>query len=207
MNRKRDIGKLLNLSEALTADTADVYLLFADLVGSTEYKNKLRDQGIPDILWIMRQLIFLNRAAEISVKHGGNIIKTIGDEIFVTFEATTLPARVLTCGYEIIQAYENIKSFSGDSKIEAKVSIDFGLTYNGSVMKSAFFDPIGLPVDRCARLNSKAKKNEIAFSEDFLDILDTNGNRQGVLEKYGATEYEEDLKGLGKLKYWKILAS
>jgi class 3 adenylate cyclase len=207
MDKKRDIGKLLNLAEALTTDTADVYLLFADLVGSTEYKNKLRDQGVPDILWIMRQLTFLNRAAEISVKHGGIVIKTIGDEIFVTFEATTSPAKVLTCGYEIIQAYDNIKSFSGDSKIEAKVSIDFGLTYNGSVMKNSFFDPIGLPVDRCARLNSKAQKNEIALSEDFLDILDTDRNIQGVLEKYGATEYEEDLKGLGKLKYWKVLAS
>jgi class 3 adenylate cyclase len=207
MPKKRDIGKLVSLAENVVSDTADLFLLFADLAGSTEYKNNLREQGIPDILWVMRQLTFLQRAAEITSKHDGNVIKTIGDEIFVSFDVTTPPEKVLACGIEIIQAFGNIKSFSGNSKIEAKISIDFGLTYNGALSRTGLFDPIGLPVDRCARLNSQTVKNEISFSEDFLDVLATDGTRQMILDKYGANAFSEELKGLGSVNYWKIKAN
>jgi class 3 adenylate cyclase len=204
---RRDITKLVGLAENLASDTADVYLLFADLVGSTGYKSRLREQGNPDVLWIMRQLTFLSRAAEISRKHDGTVVKTIGDEIFVTFEATTPPVNVLSCAFEIIQAFENIKSFTGQSKIEVKISIDVGLTYNGTVSKTGPFDPIGLPVDRCARLNSKAGRNQIAFSTDFFDAICSAIGREELFAKFGPTEHEDELMGLGTLKYWTIDAN
>jgi class 3 adenylate cyclase len=204
---RRGLRRRKNNTETLASDTADVYLLFADLVGSTGYKSRLREQGTPDVLWIMRQLTFLSRAADISRKHGGAVVKTIGDEIFVTFEATTPPVNVLSCAFAIIQAFENIKSFTGQSKIEVKISLDFGLTYNGTVSKSGPFDPIGLPVDRCARLNSQAVKNQIAFSTDFFDAICAAIGREELLAKYGPTEQEVELKGLGTLNYWAIDAS
>jgi len=206
MSREKQIGSLIQLAETLVSDTADVYLLFSDLVGSTEYKNNLIKQSLPDIIWILRQLIFLNRSAEIIKKYSGIVVKTIGDEIFAYFEATTDPSRILNCGVEIIQAFNNLRTYKGNSRIEAKVSIDFGLTYNGSIAKSKAFDPIGIPVDRCARLNSLAKRNEIVFSADFLDTLVLNRLSESVKDKYKYEAFEEELKGVGNTKFYKILA-
>jgi class 3 adenylate cyclase len=206
MSKGKTIDSVLQFAETLVSDTADVYLFFSDLVGSTEYKRNLIKQNLPDIIWILRQLIFLNRTADIIKKYGGIIVKTIGDEIFAYFEATTDPSRILSSGIEIVQAFDNLKTFKGNSKIEAKVSIDFGLTYNGSIIKSEGFDPIGLPVDRCARLNSLAGKNEIVFSEDFLETLASNRPLEEIKEKYKYEIFEEELKGVGRTKFYKILA-
>ena len=96
MSRQKTLNKFLSLSEDLVSDTADVYLLFADLVGSTEYKQNLIQQGLPDITWILRQLIFLNRSAEIIKEYSGIIVKTIGDEIFAYFDAMTDPNSIIT---------------------------------------------------------------------------------------------------------------
>lgn len=206
MRRQRKIEMLPQLVESLVGDTADVFLLFVDLCGSTEYKMKCIAQGQPDLTWILRQLIFLQRAAEFVKKYNGTIVKTIGDELFAYFEATTEPEVVLKCAIEIVQGYENLKSYQGTSKLEAKVSLDVGLTYNGTILNSVPFDPIGSPVDRCARLNSIAKNNEIIFSEDFLASIETKLSPQGFKSKYGYKIYSKKLKGFGKIEFYSIFA-
>lgn len=149
--------------------------------------------------------MFLQRAAEITAKHEGVVVKTIGDEIFAFFDATTDPEAVLKCAIEIIQGYENIKAYKGPSKIEVKASIDFGSTYNGSILDSVEFDPIGLPVDRCARLNSLAKKKEILFSKSFLLLAEEKFPGNGFKSKYGYETYMENMRGIGWTKYFKIV--
>jgi class 3 adenylate cyclase len=207
MRRQRKVELLPQLVESIVADTADVFLLFVDLCGSTQYKQRCIAQRQPDITWIFRQLIFLQRAADLVKKYNGVVVKTIGDEIFAYYEATTDPENVLKCAIEIVQGFENVKSFQGDSLIEAKASIDFGLTYNGSINNSDLFDPIGSAVDRCARLNSKAKKNEIVFSEDFIASLSGNAALAKFKSKYGYKTRTVKLKGIGPVKCFSILAT
>jgi len=204
MKREKKVKLLPQLLEYIVGDSADVFLLFVDLCGSTEYKQKSIGSNQPDIIWISRQLMFLQRAKETIQKHDGVVVKTIGDSVFAFFEATTSPEIVLKCAIEIIQGYGNLKVFRGPSKITAKASIDFGSTYNGSIVEACQFDPIGLPVDRCARLNSFAGNNEIAFSEDFLLLMREKYPRKNFKAKYGYSEYTDDLKGIGKTKYFKI---
>lgn len=206
MIKTKTTENFLKLSESLVSDSADVFLFFSDLVGSTEYKNSLILQDIPDIVWISRQLIFLKRCADIIKRYNGINVKTIGDEIFSYFEATTDPFSIIKCSVEILQSFDNIRTFKGKSKIKAKISIDFGLTYNGSIDKLIPFDPIGVPVDRCSRLNSLANENEIIFSNEFMDILKSKNHKSRIDEKFNISTLENDLKGLGKIKYYKINA-
>ncbi len=97
-----------------------------------------------------------------------------------------------------------MRTYQGTYTIDAKASIDFGPTYNGSIVDDVDFDPIGLPVDRCARLNSFAKKNEIVFSEDFLSLVEKKSSRNGFRRKYGYDICSEDIKGVGRTKYFGI---
>jgi class 3 adenylate cyclase len=194
MKREQKVKLLPALLESLVGDCADLFLLFIDLCGSTEYKQKCIDLKKPDFEWISRQLIFLQRAADNIKKYNGTLVKTIGDSVFAFFDAAKTPEDIMKCAIEIIQSYENIKVFKGELKIKAKASIDFGETYNGTIMKTTKFDPIGLPVDRCARMNSLAKENEIVFSDDFLRIVPA----QNIFEqKYNYNSETHNLKGIG----------
>jgi len=207
MKRQRKVELLPQLVESIIGDTADVFILFVDLCGSTEYKRNCIATKQPDLTWILRQLIFLQRAAEIIRKHNGTVVKTIGDEILAVFAAAMDPSDVLKCAIEVIQGFENLKAFKGASKIEVRASIDFGLTYNGSIVDSVAFDPIGLPVDRCARLNSIAKKNEILFSKDFFSVVSSKSTPKDFRAKYGYKLHKEDLKGIGVTEYFSITAN
>jgi class 3 adenylate cyclase len=204
MKRSKAITGLVELSEALVSDTSDIFLLFADLIGSTEYKHFLVSQGLPDIIWIQRQLLFLQRTATIINKCGGNVVKTIGDEVFAYFDAGSDPFSILDCATQINKAFENLKAYSGKSKIEAKVSVDFGSTYNGSIDSKIKFDPIGVSVDRCARLNSKANCSEILLSNSFYEILVLKKPETEINKMYSCTKTQENLKGLGNTIYYCI---
>lgn len=204
MKRKQKVALLPFLVESLATDACDVYILFVDLCGSTAYKQQCRSSGQPDVHWIVRQLIFLERASKTARKYGGTLIKTIGDEILVSFEATINPEEVLKCAIEIIQSFENLKAFTGPSKIEVKAAIDFGQAYNGAIEDTIPFDPIGLPVDRCARLNHLAKNNEIIFSQEFLRLAEKRMSEKTFKNLYGYVAKIEDLKGIGKVTYYKI---
>jgi class 3 adenylate cyclase len=208
MKRQHAVSSLSNLTESIISDSADLFLMFIDLCGSTEYKFDLIKKNIPDITWIFRQLIFLRRCADIIQKHNGTVVKTIGDEIFAYFPSDSDPQIILKCAVEIIQSFDNLKSFKDTSRIEAKASIDVGPTYNGSILNTVKYDPIGTPVDRCARLNSKASENEVIFSEDFKQtILQNNGDEKSFFEKYGIKENVKELKGLGEIKYFSFYAN
>lgn len=205
MKRQQEVGLLSDIIESIVGDSGDIFILFVDLCGSTEYKQACIASKQPDWNWICRQLIFLRRAADIIEKHEGVVVKTIGDEILAFFEATTDPEVVLKCGIEIIQGFGNLKAYRGKSKIEAKASIDFGATYNGSIVDSVQFDPIGLIVDRGARLNSLGRRNEIVFSQAFLSLAEAKYPENGFKSKYGYDTYTENMKGIGKTKYFKIV--
>ncbi|MBM3252866.1 MAG: adenylate/guanylate cyclase domain-containing protein [Candidatus Omnitrophica bacterium] len=208
MANKKKIVKLLPIFEQRFGQPEEIYLLFADLCGSTEFKKNCLDTEQPELVWISRQLIFLERAAEIINKYEGNVVKTIGDEVFACFDKLKEPGKVLKCAIEVIQSFDNLKIYTGKSKINAKISIDFGPTYNGSISEAISFDPIGLSVDRCARLNSIAASNEIIFSQSFWDRLTPTDPANVSSEKlYGYKKCDIDARGLGKISCYKMTIS
>jgi class 3 adenylate cyclase len=204
MKKRRELGLLTQLIEKIVEDTADIFILFVDLCGSTEYKRHCIATKQPDLNWIFRQLYFLKRAAEIIEKHDGTVVKTIGDEVLAMFAASVEAEAVLKCAIEIIQRFENLKVYAGDSKIEVKASIDSGPTYNGSIVSGLDFDPIGLPVDRCARLNQLARKNQITLSKDFFSAACANSSPKEFMTRYGCESHLAELKGIGRKKYFSI---
>lgn len=191
MTRELKIKHLANILSDIFEDSADVFVLFVDLCGSTAYK-----QNHAELLWVTRQIIFLQRVADFVRKRHGIVVKTIGDELMAIFPTSIIPEDILKCAIEIVQGFENLKPFHGNEKIEAKVSIDFGPTFNGSIVNEVSYDPIGTPVDRCARLNSITKNNEITFSEDFMFTLLNKSSEAQLQSRYGYEKRIEDLKGI-----------
>jgi adenylate cyclase len=207
MNRNERIRALSAFFEDATSDTADLYIVFVDLVGSTQYKSELSDMEQPDIYWIARQLIFLQRAADIIENHKGTVVKTIGDEVMGFFPFDQEGEAVLKSAIETIQAFGNLKSYTGKSVIKVKVSLDYGTTYNGNILDTEAFDPVGTCVDRCARLNSIAGKDEVLMSDDFFARLTETKAGAQLADLYGIKLHPDpDLKGIKNPIVYRLLA-
>lgn len=201
----KNIKSVLRLSESLEdlSEPIDLYILFIDLCDSTKIKQYCLEESIPDSIWIMRLKVFLSRTSRIIQQYKGTIVKTIGDEVMATFAFDLEPEQIIKCVIEVFQTFENLKSYNkGLFKIKSKASIDFGVCYDGQLLTPQVIDPIGPAVDRCARLGKFVNYNEIIFSEAFKATLE---EKNFDFKKYKIIDGSEEMKGLGKVDYRKII--
>jgi class 3 adenylate cyclase len=202
MPSAENLGRIEALTESLEAlsESVELYILFIDLCNSTAIKEFCRESALPDSLWITRQKVFLGRCATIVRQYGGQVVKTIGDEVMSTFDSGSDPRSIVRCCIEVFQRFQGLRSYDkGLFKITAKASIDFGLCYDGSIDDSSRIDPIGTCVDRCARLNKQAQPVQVCLSADFRARL---GNAVMSVEGIGLTSASANLAGLGFIEYF-----
>jgi class 3 adenylate cyclase len=192
---------LIKLSDSIEelSNSKDTYVFFIDMCDSTSFKQECIHSETPDSIWIMRQYVFLTRCAKIIKLYGGEITKTIGDEVMATFSVATDPVEITKCALDIFSSFNNIKAYNkGKYIIHAKASIDFGESYNGNVIGNDVFDPIGTCVDRCARISKFAQKDEITISEVYYNLISERITTMGL----SLVKKNEDLKGLGLTNFF-----
>lgn len=173
-----EIGRLSGEAEdrlAALRRKESCVVMFIDLAGSTDFKDKNPDEAI----WLPRLAFFLQTISWI-VGGRGRVVKYIGDEVMAVFsgESAVLNAE---------HAAEEIISFCArQAKYEFAVKI--GLDY-GEVTLVDFFsspdnysnemvivgDPQGLVVDRCARITSRSVPGVVLCSESFYSA---SGSKQ-----------------------------
>ncbi len=196
------LDQLSSSARISLGDSKTIYIAFVDLCGSTNFKILCKEKEIPDGIWIERQLIFLNRVIRSIQRYGGIIIKTIGDEVMAYFDSSTEGEVVLKCMTEIHTLFGEIKKYDKEQwRIESKVSIDFGEIYDSNLqlLKDDIIDPVGVIVDRCARLNGICKPSEVLFSSSFFSIL-----KPAQQFKFAKLKEELDLKGIGKSEFYRM---
>ncbi|PJZ45739.1 adenylate/guanylate cyclase domain-containing protein [Leptospira brenneri] len=200
-NSLERVEKLSETLEVLSSEY-DLYILFIDLCDSASFKKYCLNNSMPPFIWISRQMVFLSRTANIVSRYEGTVVKTIGDEVMATFPTDINVETIFKCCREVFQLFDNLKAFNkAPFKIEAKASLDFGTCFDGRIIDTNYIDPIGTAVDRCARMSKHSSSNSIVFSHDLNQIC----LEQGFLFESGTvTEIEDDLKGLGKTKIYKI---
>ncbi len=206
MPKSELINKIENLTDTLESfvESKDLYILMIDLCDSTELKQFCLDSSLPESFWIIRQKIFLARTAKIIRQYNGNIVKTIGDEIMAIFDIDIAPQKIIQCCTEVFQNFDGLKQYNkGKFKINSKASIDFGNCVNGDILDNSQYDPIGTCIDRCARISKYASQNEIVFSEEFYETLQTISEK---LFGYKVLTLSESLKGLGKINFYKLVS-
>jgi class 3 adenylate cyclase len=120
------------------------------------------------------------------------------------FDFEISPDKILFCCLEIFNIFNELKMYNkGKFKIKSKASIDFGNCYNGSILESTSFDPIGRSVDRCARISKEAEPNSIVISDVYYDILK---DKCPNFDTRKLIKSKKDMKGLGKVIYYKLVS-
>ena len=121
-----------------------VTLMFTDIEDSTKLAVRLGDEA-----WSSLILLHDRTIGEIAVRHGGVVVKTLGDGAMVAFNSTRAAA---TAAREVQEA---IQSASDESDIRARIGLHVGdAVHTGD-------DYLGIAVNKAARIAAAARGGEV----------------------------------------------
>src|SRR5215510_5865238 len=135
-------------------------ILFADVSGSTKLFETRGDVEA-------RRLVaaVLNALAEVTGRHGGHVIKTIGDEIMCTFPG---PMQGLLGSVDMQKRIAHDPAFARDN-----LAIRIGLHHGETLVEDN--DVYGDAVNTAARMASLAKREQIVTTASTVNLLTNLG--------------------------------
>jgi len=131
-------------------------VMFSDIQGSTAYFEKYGDAA--GLLMVHRCNDTIRGLVE---KHGGRVIKTIGDGTMATFPE---PTSALEAAIEIQTALAELSASAAE---EQRVALRIGMHYGAGIVRTN--DVFGDVVNTASRVESVAKAGQIVISEEFYD--------------------------------------
>ena len=163
------VTKILNLSTEQMDRAAEldklprnITVLFTDLKGSTNYFEKYGDSA--GLLMVHRCNTMLSQIVE---RHGGRVIKTIGDAVMASFEDH---AEAIAASIEMQEA---ITGDNVDKPESHRISIRIGINHGLGIVKSN--DVFGDVVNVASRVESAAAPEQILISDTLYKAVAGNG--------------------------------
>jgi two-component system, OmpR family, response regulator ChvI len=156
---------------------------FIDMVNSTVIASSLTGAQIAKYY-----SLFLNSMSTIAKNFGANIIKNAGDCLIYYFPETSdsnneVPfVDVLDCCITMIEAHRFINSSlnnEGLPSLNYRISADYGMMEIAKSSTSTSDDLFGSTMNRCAKINSKAKENGIVIGKELFGIVSSFSSIDG----------------------------
>jgi class 3 adenylate cyclase len=173
-------------SEAIRAvegiGVRDITLLFTDLKGSTDLYDRIGDLNA---LSLVQQ--HFERLREVTVQHGGAIIKTIGDAVMAAFVE---PADAVRAALAMLQDMEAFNSRLPSREVILKVGIHRGAAI--AVTLNERLDYFGQTVNIAARVQSLSDAKEICLTSE---VLSASGVKD-ILAPFAMEQEMAQLKGV-----------
>ena len=142
------------------SESQSLTILFADVAGSTKLFETRGDFEARRLVSAM-----LNALAEITGRHGGRVIKTIGDEIMCTFPG---PIQGLLGSVDMQKRIHQDMVFAKDN-----LAIRIGLHHGDALVEDN--DVYGDAVNTAARMASLAKREQIITTASTIRMLTNVG--------------------------------
>jgi adenylate cyclase len=135
-------------------------ILFADVSGSTKLFETRGDVEARRIV-----AAILGALSEVCARHGGRVIKTIGDEIMCTFPG---PMQGLLCAVDMQKRIAHDPVFAHD-----KLAIRIGLHHGDALIEEN--DVYGDAVNTAARMAALAKREQVITTASTINMLTNVG--------------------------------
>lgn len=145
----------------------DIALLFTDLKGSTALYDRIGDLNA----FALVQQHF-DRLQEVTVRHNGAIIKTIGDAVMAAF---LKPSDAVQAAIEMRSEIASFNERQPDKALILKIGVHKGAAI--AVTLNDRLDYFGQTVNIAARVQNLADADEIFVSQD---VYDAAGVRDGL---------------------------
>lgn len=137
-------------------ENAKLAIMFADIAGSTKLYETIGDAKAREITSRCIELL-----STITKRHGGRVVKTIGDEVMCTFPTADSAAEAS------VQMQEEVESNSIRWGTVLKIRVGF---HFGDVIQENN-DVFGDAVNLAARMAAQAKGDQIITTGDTLDEM------------------------------------
>ncbi|MFL6432123.1 MAG: response regulator [Nitrososphaeraceae archaeon] len=150
---------------------------FIDMIGSTKVISQIAT--VPEKIRNYYS-IFLNSMSAIIKKHGGIIIKNIGDSLIFYFPKTSDSTNrsafwnVIDCCVTMMAAYRFVNlemSKMGLPPVNYRISADYGKAIIAKSASSLTYDLFGPVLDVCSKINSKAPPNGMVIGNDLYQVF------------------------------------
>jgi class 3 adenylate cyclase/pSer/pThr/pTyr-binding forkhead associated (FHA) protein len=167
MSANESVTRLLNFETEQSAAELEklrrnVTVLFTDLKGSTAYFEKYGDAA--GMLMVHRCNTMLSQAVE---RHGGRVIKTIGDAVMASFED---PAEAVAASIEMQEA---ITADNVAKPQKERIAVRIGINYGLGLVRSN--DVFGDVVNVASRVESAAAPEQILISDSMHTAVAPSG--------------------------------
>ena len=137
----------------------DITLLFTDLKGSTALYDEIGDLNA----FALVQQHF-DRLQEVTIRHGGAIVKTIGDAIMATFAE---PEAAVKAAVGMLREIKGFHRGPPNQELLLKIGIHRGASI--AVTLNDRLDYFGQTVNVAARVQALADANEIYLTQDIYE--------------------------------------
>jgi class 3 adenylate cyclase len=137
----------------------DITLLFTDLKGSTALYDKIGDLNA--FALVQRHFDCLQSA---TVRHGGVVIKTVGDAVMVAF---TEPQAAVKAAVDMLREIGTFNMRLPERELILKIGVHRGASI--AVTLNDRLDYFGQTVNIAARVQALADANEICLSQDVYE--------------------------------------
>jgi len=173
-------------SEAIRAvegiSVRDITLLFTDLKGSTDLYDRIGDLNA---LSLVQQ--HFERLREVTARHGGAIIKTIGDAVMAAFVE---PADAVRAALAMLQDMEAFNRRLPSREAILKIGIHRGAAI--AVTLNERLDYFGQTVNIAARVQSLSGAREICLTSEVLAAPEV----KDILAPFAVEQAMAELKGV-----------
>jgi class 3 adenylate cyclase len=156
-------SEVIRASEGISIK--DITLLFTDLKGSTELYDRIGDLNA----FALVQQHF-ERLREVTTRHGGAIIKTIGDAVMAAFRT---PADAVAAALAMRGEITAFNRGSPGKELILKIGLHTGAAI--AVTLNERLDYFGQTVNIAARVQSLADADEIYLSDDVYAAAGVGG--------------------------------
>ena len=160
----------------------DITLLFTDLQGSTALYDHIGDLNA----FALVQRHF-ERLRDVTVRHGGTIIKTIGDAIMAAFLD---PAEAVAAATAMLREMDAFNRDLPEKAFILKIGVHRGAAI--TVTQNERLDYFGQTVNIAARVQNLAQAEEIYLT---TEVLEAPGVRE-MLAPFGVERQVAQLKGI-----------
>jgi adenylate cyclase len=179
------------LAVAAAGETAEMAVVFVDIVGYTSRSRTLSETGLAQ--WLEA---FESGAAQLAVEHGGRIIKNIGDEVLIVADDAAAGADI---------ALELTRRGADDD--DEFPPVRAGLAYGDVVNRLG--DVFGPVVNVASRLTSVARPGTVLVDEGAYRALwgapDGEGADESSTAAYSFRRIRRlSVKGYSRLRAWAL---
>ncbi len=180
-------------------------VMYVDLVGSTDIALELPVDRVATII-----SAFAQEMARVVTRHGGLVLKFVGDAVLSYFVADENSLRAadsaVRCAIAMVDVIKRginpILTRAGSPELAVKIGIDYGtgivVRYGADEQKS-YVDILGPPMNIAAKIQARARPNQILVGHDVYTRLHPTMQAEFAEVAWGAGEWKYRARETGEI--------